>query len=63
VLALARKYTIDLSDAFQILSVKEGFYSPLIGVILVTADQRLAAAARSESIKVRVYDGNKWLAP
>ena len=64
--ALSRKHAVDLSDAFQILIVKEGLYSPLIGTsqtILVTADKGLAAAARSESIKVMEFDGTNWLAP
>lgn len=42
---------LDLSDAFQILSVKAGFFSNLIGdsaTILVTADEDLAIAARNE---------------
>jgi len=59
--SLARKYSLDLSDAFQILSVTKGPYSPMIGesqTILVTADENLAAAARSEGIKgVERYDG------
>jgi predicted nucleic acid-binding protein len=52
--SLARKYSVDLSDAFQILSVKTGFASPMIGksqTILVTADKGLAGAARSEGIR------------
>jgi predicted nucleic acid-binding protein len=58
--ALALTYSLDLSDAFQILSVKEGFTSPMIGesqTILVTADKGLATAARKEGIKVWEYDG------
>jgi predicted nucleic acid-binding protein len=53
--AMAKKYSLDLSDAFQILSVKEGFFSRMSGdssTILVTADEGLAKAARSEGIKV-----------
>jgi predicted nucleic acid-binding protein len=52
---LARKYSIDLSDAFQMLSVKAGFASQMSGesqTILLTADEALAGAARSEGIKV-----------
>ena len=58
--SLARTYSLDLSDAFQILSVKEGFASPMVGQsqpILVTADKNLATAARNERIKVWEYDG------
>lgn len=46
---------LDLSDAFQILSVKQGFFSHLIRdsqTVLVTADKFLAAAARSEGLRV-----------
>jgi predicted nucleic acid-binding protein len=53
--SIARKYSVDLSDAFQILSVKKGFASIMIGesqTILVAADEGLASAARSEVIKV-----------
>jgi predicted nucleic acid-binding protein len=56
--SLARKYSLDLSDAFQILSVTKSVYSPMIGesqTTLVTADKKLAAAARSECVKVREY--------
>lgn len=52
--ALAEKHSIDLSDAFQILSVKEGFFSVLVNdsqTILVTADEALAMAARAEGVK------------
>ena len=51
---LSERYSIDLSDAFQILSVKKGFFSRLSGeskTILVTADEVLAKAARAEGIK------------
>lgn len=51
---IANRYKIDLSDAFQILSVKEGYFSHLTGestTILVTADEKLASAAKKEGIK------------
>jgi predicted nucleic acid-binding protein len=51
---ISDKYSLDLSDAFQILSVKEGYFSALIdesSTILVTADEALAKAARSEGIR------------
>ncbi|HXC28013.1 MAG TPA: type II toxin-antitoxin system VapC family toxin [Stellaceae bacterium] len=54
-LELAGKHTLDLSDAFQILSVKAGYYSPLVGgsqTVLVTADRNLADAARAEGVRV-----------
>jgi predicted nucleic acid-binding protein len=52
---LAQTYSLDLSDAFQILCVKQGRYSRLVNrsqTVLVTADEALAKAARSESLKV-----------
>ena len=51
----AQKHGLDLSDAFQIHSVKEGFFSKMIGgstTILVTADRELAKAARAEGLRV-----------
>lgn len=51
---LARRYSLDLSDAFQILCVKEGRYSRLVDrsqTVLVTADEKLAKAARNEGLK------------
>lgn len=52
--SLIKKYDLDISDAFQILSVKEGAFSPLIGesrTVLVTADEKLADAAEKEGIR------------
>lgn len=52
---LVEKTSLDLSDAFQILSVKTGYFSRMIGdssTVLVTADKNLAAAARSEGLRV-----------
>ena len=52
---LVTKYSIYFSDAFQILSVKEGFFSPLCGgsqTVLVTADKKLAKVARLEGLRV-----------
>lgn len=51
---LAKRYSIDISDAFQILCVKEGRFSRLANhsqTILVTADEALAKAARSEGVR------------
>lgn len=51
---LAERHSLDLSDAFQIISVKEGYFSHLINesqTILVTADEALAKAARIEGVK------------
>jgi predicted nucleic acid-binding protein len=52
---LAQKSGLDLSDAFQILSVKKGYFAPLVNdsaTILVTADKELADAARVEGLRV-----------
>ena len=46
---------LDLSDAFQILSVKEGYYSRNCNdsqTLLITADKRLAKVAKSEGLRV-----------
>jgi predicted nucleic acid-binding protein len=51
---LAGRHSLDLSDAFQILSVKEGYFSGLINdsrTILVTADEDLAKASRAEGVR------------
>lgn len=53
--ALVQRTGLDLSDAFQILSVKQGYFSHLINdskTVLVTADKPLAAAARAEGLLV-----------
>jgi predicted nucleic acid-binding protein len=50
---LVEKTSLDLSDAFQILSVKFGYFSRLIGdskTVLVTGDKNLALAARAEGL-------------
>ncbi|QFS89032.1 MULTISPECIES: type II toxin-antitoxin system VapC family toxin [unclassified Marinobacter] len=52
---LARRYDLDVSDAFQILSVKEGFFAGGIEgseTVLVTADTKLANTAASEGLRV-----------
>jgi len=51
----ANTHGLDLSDAFQIHSVKEGFFSRMSGdskTFLVTADRELAKAARAEGLRV-----------
>ncbi|AMS31884.1 hypothetical protein AEM42_04735 [Betaproteobacteria bacterium UKL13-2] len=53
--ALAQRTGLDLSDAFQIMSVKRGYFSSLTNdsaTVLVTADNSLAQAARSEGLRV-----------
>ncbi len=50
---IVEQYEVDLSDAFQILSVKEGYFSPLVNgsaTLLVTADEKLANAAKAEGV-------------
>ncbi len=52
---ISKRYSLDLSDAFQILSVKEGFFSGLANeskTILVTADKKLSKAAEGEGLRV-----------
>jgi predicted nucleic acid-binding protein len=51
---LAQRYSLDLSDAFQILCVREGRFSRLVDrsqTVLVTADKALAKAARNEGVR------------
>ena len=51
---IVERHSVDLSDAFQVLSVKEGYFSRLINdsqTLLVTADKRLAEIAEAEGIK------------
>jgi predicted nucleic acid-binding protein len=51
---LAERHSLDLSDAFQILSVKDGYFSHLINesqTVLVTLDMELAKAARAEGVR------------
>jgi len=51
--SIVERYGLDLSDAFQILSVKEGFFSALTAdsrTVLVTADKELANGAKQEGI-------------
>ena len=53
--SIVEEHNIDLSDAFQILSVKQGYFSRHINdsqTLLVTADKKLAKAARSLELRV-----------
>jgi len=57
---MVEKTTLDLSDAFQILSVKQGFYSVLDGdskTILITGDKKLSKAAKKEGLRVWYFLG------
>lgn len=52
---IVMQFDLDLSDAFQLLSLDEGYFSGLTGesrTRLVTADERLAKAARSLGLPV-----------
>jgi predicted nucleic acid-binding protein len=55
---LCSKYqALDLSDAFQIISVRDGYYSPMTRdsrTVLITADKDLKTAAEQEGIKVHL---------
>jgi len=53
---IAKRYSLDISDAFQIVTLKKGFLSPFKGTasecILITADEKLANVARQEKLRV-----------
>jgi predicted nucleic acid-binding protein len=52
---IAVSRSLDLSDAFQILSVKQGYFSASVGdyqTLFVTADGELASAAEAEGLRV-----------
>ena len=51
---LASRHELDLSDAFQIMSVKHGFFSPLVGdstTLFITCDTPLFFAAKAEGLR------------
>ena len=51
---LARKHTLDLSDALQLQTILKGKYSasgPNSASTLITADEKLATAAEAEGIR------------
>lgn len=51
---LAKKHTLDLSDALQLATILRGKYShlgPNSASVLVTADAKLATAAQAEGIR------------
>lgn len=62
---IAKRYGLDVVDAFQLVTLKEGFVAPLRGTksecILITVDERLAKAARAE--KLWVWDCMRETAP
>jgi predicted nucleic acid-binding protein len=52
---IGEKHGLDLSDALQLLSMKAGFGAVAYGqskLLLVTADKKLAKAARAENLRV-----------
>ncbi len=61
---LVERYEVDLSDAFQLLSLKEGYFSSLVNdskTLLVTADEGLANAAIEEGLNA--WYCMSWPAP
>jgi len=54
---ISKLHSLDLADAFQIVTLKKGFPSSLEGdskTILITGDKKLAKAARKE--RLRAWD-------
>jgi predicted nucleic acid-binding protein len=52
---LAEKYSLDISDAYQLVTLRSGAFSRLTGdshPMLVTADEALAVAAETEGLRV-----------
>jgi len=52
---ISKSYSIDLADAFQIITMKKGFPSSLEGdskTIFITGDSNLAKAAKNEGLRV-----------
>lgn len=52
---IVKKYQIDVSDALQIVTIKKGEFNKFVGEsqsLLITADEDLANAARSEGLAV-----------
>ena len=64
---MARKHSLDVSDALQLVTILNGRYSvlgPNSASVLITADAGLAAAASSEGVRVwncRVGQGPQWV--
>lgn len=63
---MAKKYNLDLSDALQLITLKQGQFSssgPNSASVLITADKDLASAAQSEGIRVwncTTYPAPEW---
>jgi hypothetical protein len=57
--SIVKTFDIDFSDAFQILSIKDGCFSSLVDgskTILITQDSGLAIIARSLGLKVWLFN-------
>ncbi len=64
VLGVAKDNMLDISDAFLIVTLKQGFFSTFDGLsrpLLITADQKLASVARAHQLNV--WDCEKEDAP
>jgi hypothetical protein len=62
--ALAKKYNLDISDCYQLVTLKRGFFSQFTGdsqPILITADKGLSNAAKKEGL--HVWDCLREIAP
>ena len=54
---IVERHAVDISDAFQVLSVKEGYFSPLVNesrTLLVTADEKLCNALKDTPLAERI---------
>lgn len=51
---IARRHSLDVADAYQIVTVRRDYFSrfPEAQPILITADKKLAKAARAENLRV-----------
>ena len=57
---LARRYSLDLSDSLQLVSVKHGKFKSFVEeskTVLITADRSLAVAAQKEGVRVWNCEG------
>jgi len=56
----AKKYKLDVIDAFQLVTLNQGFVASLKGTpsecVLITADKQLAKAARDKCLNLRVWN-------
>ena len=62
--ALSKKYNLDISDCYQLVTLRRGFFAQFTNdsqPILITADKDLSVAARKEGF--RVWDCLREIAP